>query len=61
MIISNSIRAAITFLSPTMMNLLHFRATDKNVEDFITTVTKENLAYRERNQIIWKDFFQLLM
>lgn len=44
-----------------MMNLLHFRATDKNVEDFMTTVTKENLAYRERNQIIWKDFFQLLM
>lgn len=61
MTISNGIRSAITFLSPKMMSLLHLRATDKSVEDFMTSVTEQNLEYRERNQIIRKDFFQLLM
>lgn len=61
MTISNGIRNAISFLSPTMMNLLHLRATNKSVEDFMTAVTKENLEFRERNNIIRKDFFQLLM
>lgn len=61
MTISNGIRNAFAFLSPTMMSSLRLRLTDKGVEDFMTTVVKQNLEYREQNQIIRKDFFQLLM
>lgn len=43
------------------MNLLHIRATDKCVQDFMTSVAKENLELREGNNVIRKDFFQLLM
>lgn len=57
----NGIRQAITFISPAIMSSLHLRATDKSVEDFMTTVTKQNLEYRKKNHIIRKDFFQLLM
>lgn len=58
---SNGIRNAFAFLSPTLMSSLRIRLSDKGVEDFMTTVTKQNLEYREENQIIRKDFFQLLM
>lgn len=61
MTISNSLRAAISFLSPRLMTLLHIRATNKSVQDFMTSIVKENLEFRERNNIIRKDFFQLLV
>lgn len=61
MTISNGIRNALAFLSPALMSRLRLRLSDKGVEDFMTTVTKQTLEYRERNQIIRKDFFQLLM
>lgn len=61
MTISNGIRSALSFMSPTMMSLLHIRISDKSVEDFMTKLTKENVEYRERNNIVRKDFFQLLM
>lgn len=61
MTISNGIRTVGTFLCPAIMNFFHLRATDKGVEEFMTAVTKENLELRERNKIIRKDFFQLLL
>lgn len=61
MTIKNSIRLAITFLSPNFMSFFHIRAFDKSVLDFLTSVVEENLEFRERNDVIRKDFFQLLM
>lgn len=61
MTIDKGIRAAITFLSPNLMSLFRIRATDKSVQDFMTGVVKENLEFREKNRIVRRDFFQLLM
>lgn len=61
MTISNGLRSAASFFSPTLMKLFHIRATDKSVQDFMTSVVKENLEYREKNNVVRKDFFQLLM
>lgn len=55
------ITAAITFLSPNLMRSFRIRATDKSVQDFMTTVVEENLEFREKNEIVWRDFFQLLV
>lgn len=59
--ISNGLRSVISFISPSLMSLLHIRATDKSVQDFMTSVVKQNLEYREKNNVIRKDFFQLLV
>lgn len=61
MTINKGIRAAITFLSPNVMSMLRIRATDKSVEDFMRTIVRENLEFREKNHIVRKDFFQLLI
>lgn len=59
--IPKGLRAAITFLSPSLMSLLHLRATDKCVQDFMMKIVKDNLEYREKHNVVRKDFFQLLM
>jgi len=43
------------------VKLFHIRAVDKDVEQFMTSVVKQNLIYREKNNIVRKDFFQLLV
>lgn len=61
MTISNGLRQAASFFSPGLMKLFRIRTTNKSVQDFITSVVKENLEYREKNNIVRKDFFQLLI
>lgn len=61
MTLSNALRQAGSFLCPSLMSFFHIRMTDKKVEDFMKSVVKENLEYREKNNIVRKDFFQLLM
>lgn len=61
MTLSNALRQAASFLCPSLMSFFHIRSTDKSVEDFMKSVVKETLEHREKNNIVRKDFFQLLM
>lgn len=58
---SNGIRNALSFLSPSLLELLNVRITDKSIQDFMTAVVHENLKLREANNIVRRDFFQLLI
>lgn len=57
----NGIRQLVSFLSPKLMVFFKIRAFDKDVQEFMTAVVKQNLEYREKNNVTRKDFFQLLM
>lgn len=59
--ISNSIRSLMTFTAPNLLSLLRIKSIRPEVESFIKSVVKENLEYREKNNISRKDFFQLLI
>lgn len=49
------------FFFPKMMALLRIKVVDESVEKFILSVVKQNLDYREKNNVTRKDFFQLLI
>lgn len=57
----NAIRFFLKFIAPKIMLIFRIRAIDSGVEQFIKTIVKENLEYRERNNVTRKDFFQLLV
>lgn len=46
---------------PKLVNILKLRFNDQSVDNFIMSLVKENLEYREKNNIVRKDFFQLLI
>lgn len=55
------IRFFIPFISPFLTKFLRIRYVDKDVEDFMIEIVRQNLKYREENKIVRKDFFQLLI
>lgn len=57
----NTFRLAMSFLSPFFTRLLGIRFVDKDVSDFMVDTVRQNLEYREKNHVVRKDFFQLLM
>lgn len=57
----NGVRGAISFLFPKLMKILRLRAFDREVEEFMTSLVKSTLEMREKNNIVRKDFFQLLL
>lgn len=57
----NKIIGFISFIQPNLVNILSLKLTDKYVENFIMGVVKQNLEYREKNNVTRKDFFQLLI
>lgn len=59
--LKNSLRGALAFLFPKIMKILKIKAFDQDVEDFIFSVVRQNLEYREKNNVVRKDFFQLLV
>lgn len=58
---ANSIRMLLIFTAPKLFELLRIKATPPEVESFIMSVVKQNLEYREKNNVSRKDFFQLLI
>lgn len=50
-----------SFLSPYLTKLLGIRFNDRDVTDFMIDIVRKNLDYREKYNIVRKDFFQLLM
>lgn len=49
------------FIAPELMSILRVKCVNPGIEKFIISVVKENLEYREKNNISRKDFFQLLI
>lgn len=52
---------AVAFLNPILAKIFRVRFTDKDVADFMIDTVRHNLEYREKNNIVRKDFFQLLI
>lgn len=59
--IINALRGTAAFLTPSLGRLFRNRFVDKDVGDFMIETVKQNLEYREKNNVARKDFFQLLM
>lgn len=57
----NMFRFHLTFIYPKLAKLLRLRFTDKDVGEFMTETVRQNIEYREKNNVTRKDFFQLLM
>lgn len=58
--IRNALRG-ISQLSPTLSKFFGVRFTDKDVAQFMVDTVRQNSEYREKNNIVRKDFFQLLI
>lgn len=54
-------RFNMSFITPFLTKLLGIRIVDKDVSDFMVEAVRQNLEYREKNNIVRRDFFQLLM
>lgn len=57
----NTLRFNLAFMSPTLAKLLKMRFADKEIGEFMMASFRQNLEYRENNNVTRKDFFQLLM
>lgn len=57
----NGIRFFLKFIAPKLLVMLRIKAIPMEVEHFIKGIVKENLEYREKNNVTRKDFFQLLI
>lgn len=57
----NGIRFFLKFIAPKLLAILRIKAIPMEVEHFIKGIVKENLEYREKNNVTRKDFFQLLI
>lgn len=59
--LSNAIKSLFGFIAPKVMDIFRIKSVDSDVENFIKAVVKQNLEYREKNNVVRKDFFQLLI
>lgn len=57
----NALRQVLNFVAPKLMTIFKIHIADREVEDFIFGIVKQNLEYREKNNVSRKDFFQLLV
>lgn len=51
----------VSFFFPNLFKRLNIKTMDPEVEDFIISMVKQNMDYREKNNVVRKDFFQLLL
>lgn len=58
---TNMFRFHLAFFYPKLAQLLRLRFADKDVGDFMTETVRQTVEYREENNIIRKDFLQLLI
>lgn len=59
--LKGSLSKLMILMMPKVARILGVRFDDLSVEQFILSVVKQNLEYRERNNVSRKDFFQLLI
>lgn len=58
---TNMFRFNLAFIYPKLAQLLRLRFADKDVGDFMTETVRQTLEYREKNNVIRKDFLQMLI
>lgn len=59
--LKNALRFNLAIMSPKLAKWFKIRFTDKEVGEFMMATVKQNLEYREKNNVLRKDFFQLLI
>lgn len=59
--VKNMLRGSLSIMTPKLAKFLKVRFVDKEVGDFMIDTMRQNLEYRESNNISRKDFFQMLM
>lgn len=59
--LKNMLRKNISIMMPELSKFLKLRFADKDVGDFMIETVRQNLEYREMNNVSRKDFFQMLM
>lgn len=59
--IRNGLGTIIQILFPQLMYLIRVKSVAQDVEDFIISMVKGTLDYRETNNVVRKDFFQLMI
>ncbi|XP_031639218.1 probable cytochrome P450 6d5, partial [Contarinia nasturtii] len=59
--IQNSLRLILLTCAPKLMKFLHIKCVSADVENFVLSIVKQNLEYREMNNVTRNDFFQLLI
>lgn len=59
--VKNGLRLLLTFVYPPLLKFFKIRVVDHDVEDFMTTMVEKTMEYREKNNVVRKDFFQLLV
>ncbi|XP_031640195.1 probable cytochrome P450 6d5 [Contarinia nasturtii] len=59
--LKSSLRRSMAFGAPKIMKFFRIKSVDSDVERFIMSVVRENLEYREKNNVVRRDFFQLLI
>lgn len=57
----NMFRIFVSIMSPFLSKTFGIRFADRDVKEFMTETVSQNLKYREENNIVRKDFFQLLI
>lgn len=59
--LNNVLRQLLSSVAPGLMKALKIRLFDKEMADFMITMVEQNLKHREEQQVVRKDFFQLLV
>jgi len=57
----NAIRMFLNFLAPQIMSVFRIKFADPHVENFLRSIVKQNIEHREKDHVVRKDFFQLLI
>lgn len=59
--LKNGLRFLAMFNFPQILRAFKIRLVDADIEDFMMSVVKKTMDFREKNNIVRKDFFQLLI
>lgn len=59
--LKNGLRFLAMFLFPGILKVFKIRLIDRDIEDFMMSLVKQTLEFREKNNVLRKDFFQLLV
>lgn len=59
--VKNALGTIMQILFPQLMYLIKIKSVAQDVEDFIISMVKGTLDYREANNVVRKDFFQLMI
>lgn len=58
---TNALRGLTAFIFPKLMPIIKLKSVAQDVEDFILSMVKQSLDYRENNNVTRKDFLQLMV